>query len=916
MKTAASGGAVGCWEIRRAKLLAGVGTGALAVACALPSPAAAETYYASNAGQLRDYITLANGDGDPSSTIVMTNDFGVDAVGLPGATKPLTIDTNGHTLSTAGNNSITLQTGSGTTTLEGTITGVDFAGNSVGGAIAIRGSASVINYATIQGGTSSTGTGAAGVDLGGPPAGQATLVNHGIIRGGDGATVGGIGLYVRAPTTPIVNTGTIEGGNGALAIRTNGVSTNLNLTNSGIIRGGVGANAIELLAGSTGVINLELQAGSQIFGNVIGNATAATDVLRLGGDEDDTFDASAIGNTAQYQNFNIFQKTGNSTWTLTGATTALTPWQILGGTLAVSSDGALGDAAGALTFDLGALRALTSFETSRTMNFVSLAGIEVDAGAVLTVNGAMSGPGGLLKFGEGTLLQNSVVGYAGETAVFEGTLRAAAAGIFAGNYTTAGEGVLDLGGFDQTIANVANGGRVRLGGAPGTTLTVADEYIGAGGIVELNAALGDDSSVTDLLDVLGHTTGTSFLVVNNIGGAGAQTVDGIKVVNVDGASNGTFSLLGDYVFEGEQAVVGGAFAYRLYQGTPTDADGDWYLRSELDNSLLFQAGVPVYEAYPGVLQSFNQLGTLQQRLGNRSWTVVAQGADAISEDASITPGIGIWGQIEGGYGEFEPETSTTATDYDASIWRLKAGVDTVLSEGANGQLIGGAAVHFGTASSDVSSIFGNGAIDATGYGVSGSLTWYGNTGFYADAQAQVTGYDSDLFSDTAGIGLVEGNDGVGYALGVELGQRIPIAPEWAITPQAQLAWSSVEFDDFTDAFGAEVSLDSGDSLIGRLGLAVDRQTEWQDADGATSRTHVYGVGNLYYDFEDGTSVDVAGTPVDSEGDALWGGLGLGGTYAWADDKYSFYGEALAKSQLDDFGDSYAVSGTVGFRTKW
>ncbi len=31
-------------------------------------------------------------------------------------------------------------------------------------------------------------------------------------------------------------------------------------------------------------------------------------------------------------------------------------------------------------------------------------------------------------------------------------------------------------------------------------------------------------------------------------------------------------------------------------------------------------------------------------------------------------------------------------------------------------------------------------------------------------------------------------------------------------------------------------------------------------------------------------MDVAGTPVDSEVDALWGGLGLGGTYAWADDK--------------------------------
>jgi fibronectin-binding autotransporter adhesin len=51
-------------------------------------------------------------------------------------------------------------------------------------------------------------------------------------------------------------------------------------------------------------------------------------------------------------------------------------------------------------------------------------------------------------------------------------------------------------------------------------------------------------------------------------------------------------------------------------------------------------------------------------------------------------------------------------------------------------------------------------------------------------------------------------------------------------------------------------------------------------------------------------------------EALWGGLGLGGTYAWADDRYALYGEALAKSSFEDFGDSYAVSGTVGFRVKW
>jgi fibronectin-binding autotransporter adhesin len=57
---------------------------------------------------------------------------------------------------------------------------------------------------------------------------------------------------------------------------------------------------------------------------------------------------------------------------------------------------------------------------------------------------------------------------------------------------------------------------------------------------------------------------------------------GTKIVDVGGTSAGGFSLLGDYVFEGDQAVVAGAYAYRLYQGgASTPADGDWYLRSAL-----------------------------------------------------------------------------------------------------------------------------------------------------------------------------------------------------------------------------------------------------------------------------------------------------------------------------------------------
>src|SRR3546814_18817735 len=65
---------------------------------------------------------------------------------------------------------------------------------------------------------------------------------------------------------------------------------------------------------------------------------------------------------------------------------------------------------------------------------------------------------------------------------------------------------------------------------------------------------------------LGATSGDTQVSVINRGGLGAPTIEGIKIVDVAGASNGTFALDGDYVFNGEQAVIAGAYGYRMYQG--------------------------------------------------------------------------------------------------------------------------------------------------------------------------------------------------------------------------------------------------------------------------------------------------------------------------------------------------------------
>jgi outer membrane autotransporter protein len=128
----------------------------------------------------------------------------------------------------------------------------------------------------------------------------------------------------------------------------------------------------------------------------------------------------------------------------------------------------------------------------------------------------------------------------------------------------------------SVLGSVANAGRVTLdNGIAGTALTVSGDFVGANGVVELDTVLGDDNSVTDKLVVEGNTSGTTFLKVNNAGGKGAYTTaDGIEVVEVGGASDGTFTLA--------SRVVAGTNEYLLEQGGKSyAADGNWYLRSEL-----------------------------------------------------------------------------------------------------------------------------------------------------------------------------------------------------------------------------------------------------------------------------------------------------------------------------------------------
>ena len=588
-------------------------------------------------------------------------------------------------------------------------------------------------------------------------------------------------------------------------------------------------------------------------------------------------------------------KDGLGTLTLTGANSYSGGTTITAGTLQLGNGGRTGSIVG---------------------NVANSGVLAFNRSDVVTFGGTIAGMGGVWQVGTGqTTLTADSSSLSGVSRVYDGIL--SVNGTLGGSIEVIGGRLQGIGQVGTTT-NFA-GGTIAPGNSIGT-LTVAGSYLGNDGTLEIETVLGGDSSATDLLAVTGDTAGSTNVRVINVGGNGAQTNEGIKIVDVGGASDGDFTLLGSYTFEGAPAVVGGAYAYRLYQGSvSTPTDGDWYLRSALINGTtppgpLYQAGAPVYEAYAAMLQSFNELETLQQRVGNRSWTAGMIETGALPEAAGAKSGI--WGRIVGRHADMNSRFSTTAADFDVDTWQLQAGADQQLYSGEAGKLVGGLSARYGTIAGDVTSVFGNGSVSSTGYGLGGSLTWYGSSGFYLDAQANLTWYDSALASSTAATSLVSDNGGFGYAIGVEAGQQVALNQNWSITPQAQLTYSDVSYDGFTDAFGAAVSLAEGDDLTIRLGLSADYQDAWIDETGDTSRLHAYGIANLYYDVLPDSRTDLAGVELVNTQDNLWGGLGIGGTYSWGDDKYAVHGQAGVNTSLVNFGSSYSFAGTAGLTVKF
>jgi outer membrane autotransporter protein len=359
----------------------------------------------------------------------------------------------------------------------------------------------------------------AGASVTGGAGGDGGAVVNGDGAGGGAGGSGGAGALLAAGSS-LNNLGTITGGAGGLGALASpgptgsngaggvGISgADLRIVNAGAISGGLSgatrANAVEF----QGTANrLEIQAGANFVGNVVGSTTVgATNTLALGGLGNGTFGVGAIGN--QFQNFNSFVKTGSGSWILTGTTTQLTPWTVSEGVLSISSDANLGAPGSTLRLAGGTLQTTADISSARTIDVNAVGGtVSPDANTTLTLNGAVSGAGALTMAGAGTLVLASTNTYTGGTLVRSGTL-------VAGSATA----------LSQNTAYVVNGGTLNLGTWNLTTSSLS----GAGGTVALNA---QNLTVAQAAD-------TSFS--GSIAGSGSLTKTGAGILTLSGNSSYT-----------------------------------------------------------------------------------------------------------------------------------------------------------------------------------------------------------------------------------------------------------------------------------------------------------------------------------------------------------------------------------------
>ena len=393
---------------------------------------------------------------------------------------------------------------------------------------------------------------------------------------------------------------------------------------------------------------------------------------------------------------------------------------------------------------------------------------------------------------------------------------------------------------DSNVGHLAlgNTGTVALGnGSTFNTLTV-DSFDGTGGTLLFNTHLGDDSSATDKLIINGDANGQANVRVLNAGGAGAKTDRGIELIDIGGASNAQFDLVG--------RAVGGQYEYFLVK----DANGNWYLRSQtgagpdpcvvdptlpeckpIDPVDPVDPPPPVLRPETGAYLA-NQFA-LDQMLRHQYRD--RQGGAAAAD------GIRSWARVDATQSKLGAVDDQLDLRVDRS--RLQLGADVGVFDDGRGRIgvMGTAARSSATSRSDLTGYSARGKVEGGALGVYGN---WSTDALYVDASVQ----RGQFRNRVQGEGLAEERyDSDIWQSSLEAGYRFGIGQigttSLSLQPELQLVYTDAKTEVHTETNGTVVRAAGNSGLSGRAGLRL--QGESRSAAGAS--VNPYLAANWYRD---------------------------------------------------------------------
>jgi outer membrane autotransporter protein len=432
-------------------------------------------------------------------------------------------------------------------------------------------------------------------------------------------------------------------------------------------------------------------------------------------------------------------------------------------------------------------------------------GTAAGSNTIATIASELSGPGRLVKTDFGTLiLSGDSSARTAAAAIAGGTLRVT--GSLGGALAVQSGGRLE--GTGTVGATSLNAGGVIAPGSGGDslgTLTIAGDFVGAGGSLQFGTALGDDASPTDRLVITGNTSGQAAVQVTNLGGSGAVTENGIRLIQVDGQSEAQFVLSG--------RAVAGAYEYFLFQGSvAAPSDGDWYLRSETDDT---GPPVPVLRPEPGgyLANQAAAMGMFQLSLHDRL------GHPGLQQGEHR---FGAWVRTRRNQDDYNVHSDQLDVSSDISLLQLGVDLFGFGSGGRVGVMLAGGKAQSHVAS-EITDFTAKGKVEGTAAGVYAS--WFadpeGGSGFYADGWLQYgkfrnsvhgTGLAEERYDTHAWISSVEG----GYTWRAVDSDRLALFVE----PQLQAIYTDYRAVNHVESGHTVVRTEQTGDLSTRLGVRI------------------------------------------------------------------------------------------------